>query len=121
MSNVRPTVKDVSRAVAHLNETYRPLVPTSVATDDAIARVASNFAYQFARHNGWGGRKNVTTRDVRAALIVHGADPLVADKTARRIAGTIRADFTDGAAPQAWQAAAAAVAEQNNAPAGDAA
>jgi hypothetical protein len=90
---VSPTVKDVSRAVDNLDLVVAN-DPDDI--DDAVARVASNLAYQFHRYNGWGGRKNVTTRDVRVALISHGADPLLIDRYARRIASAIRADFSDG-------------------------
>jgi hypothetical protein len=90
MTDYASTVKDVSRAVANL-DTARE----SDATD-AANRVASNLAYQFARHNPLGGRKNVTTRDVRAALMSHGAHPITVDRYARKIANTIRNDFSDG-------------------------
>jgi len=88
MSDYAATVRDVSRAVAVLNEH-----PDDV---DAVARVSSNLAFQFARHHAWGGRKNVTARDVRYALISHGADTLTVERNARRIASRIRADFSDG-------------------------
>jgi membrane protein involved in colicin uptake len=95
MNDYANTVKDVSRAIAQLD-----VVATSdtAEVNDAVASVASNLAYQFARHNGWGGRKNVTQRDVRAALISHGASTITVEQYARRIASTIRADFTDGRA-----------------------
>lgn len=99
--SVSPTVLDVARAVAKLDELVTPGRRRTVATyandrDDAIARVARNLAYQFAKHNGWGGRRNVTTRDVRAALIAHGASTLTVEQHARAIASRIRSDFTDG-------------------------
>lgn len=91
---VSETVLDVSHAIAYLDEN---------AADSADSqklymrlRVARNLAYQFARHNGWGGRIKVTTRDVRAALIAHGASPFTVQQHARAIAGMIRADFNDG-------------------------
>jgi hypothetical protein len=92
--NVQPTVKDVSRAVANLSDSFAMGDPYK--REDGIARVASNLAFQFARVNPWGGRKNITTRDVRAALISHGADAITIDKYARTIASRIRSDFTDG-------------------------
>lgn len=84
---ISPTVLDVSRAIAYLDE--NPEVRNTKL-------VIENLAYQFAKHNGWGGRRNVTTRDVRAALIAHGASTLTVEKFARVIASRIRSDFSDG-------------------------
>lgn len=90
---VAPTITDVSRAVAYLDE-------NACSDADIVARgvmrVASNLAYQFAKHNGWGGRRNVSTRDVRAAMIAHGASTFTVERYARRIASRIRSDYSDG-------------------------
>lgn len=94
MTTVRPTVKDVSRAVATLSDSFAMGNPYQ--RDETVALVASNLAFQFSRYNGWGGRKNVTTRDVKAALIAHGADAIAVDRFARTIASRIRSDFSDG-------------------------
>lgn len=83
MSVISPTVLDVDAC-------------NTGAGANAMARVASNLAYQFSRHNGWGGRTKVTTADVRAALIAHGASTITVDQFARQIASRIRNDFTDG-------------------------
>jgi hypothetical protein len=87
---------DVARAVATLDE-HASLVGAHSLGNDALARVASNLAYQFARHNGLlGSNTRVTTRDVRAALIAHGASTFTVEQHARAIAAMIRADFSDG-------------------------
>lgn len=91
--NISPTVLDVSRAIAKLDESNP--VGFDIDNDD-VRLVAKNLAYQFAKHNGWGGRRNVTMRDVRAALIAHGASTLTVEQFARTIASRIRSDFTDG-------------------------
>ena len=95
MTTFSPTVADVSRAIAFLDEN---------ACGDAdivhagVRRVARNLAYQFARH-GWAVCRGVNARDVRAALIAHGANPFTVEHYARRIASAIRADFSDGMRP----------------------
>jgi hypothetical protein len=90
--SVSPTITDVSRAVAYLDEN----ASGGNATAGAVRLVAKNLAYQFSKHNGWGGRKNVTTRDVRAAMISHGASTFTVEQFARTIASRIRSDFSDG-------------------------
>lgn len=94
MTTIQPTVLDVSRAIAVLSATDHGAV---LETADARRRVASNLAFQFSRHYGAGGRKNVTARDVRFVLMANGMmpGPLV-DKDAKAIAAFIRADFSDG-------------------------
>jgi hypothetical protein len=87
---ISPTTLDVARAVATLDEF------ADSAGFDLRHRVASNLAYQFAKHNGWGGRRNITTRDVRAVLIAHGATAFTVEQHARAIASLIRSDFSDG-------------------------
>jgi len=89
MTNIQPTVLDVSRAVAELD-----LDPTN---RDLWARVASNLAFHWSRKvYPNGGRKNVTTRDVRYAIASHGASTFTLEQSARGIAALIRADFSDG-------------------------
>lgn len=94
MTTYSPTVADVSRAIAYLDENA---CGDADIVHGAVRRVSRNLAWQFARHNGWGGRRNVSTRDVRAALIAHGASTLTVERYARRIAAAIRADYSDGA------------------------
>jgi hypothetical protein len=89
---VAPTTLDVARAIDALDVNAFP----ETGAFELRQRVASNLAYQFHKHNGWGGRKNVTTRDVRAALIAHGASTFTVEQHARAIAAMIRADFSDG-------------------------
>jgi hypothetical protein len=91
-----PTVADVSRAIAFLDENA---CSDADIVHAAMRRVSRNLAYQFAQHNGWGGRRNVSTRDIRAALIAHGASSLTVQQYARRIASAIRSDFSDGRTP----------------------
>lgn len=95
MTHIPPTILDVSRAVAQLGATVDDHGRRH--PQEARQLVASNLAFQFARYLPLGGRKTVTARDVRFALMAHGADrgPTL-DADARAIAALIRADFSDG-------------------------
>jgi hypothetical protein len=95
MTTYSPTVADVSRAVAFLDENA---CSDADIVHAATRRVARNLAYQFARH-GWAVCRGVNTRDVRAVLIAHGASALTVEQFARRISAAIRADFSDGMRP----------------------
>jgi hypothetical protein len=86
MTHVRPTVKDVSRAIADLEDNG------IAGTADRVARVASNLAYTT------GPTVNifkVSKRDVSLMLASHGASSITIERYARTIASAMRADFAN--------------------------
>lgn len=89
MTIIRPTILDVSRAVAELD--HVALSPSE--SKEATRRVAKNLGYMFARLS-WGAQSKVTTADVRAGMISHGASSMTCERHARTIARMIRADFS---------------------------
>jgi hypothetical protein len=97
MTAVMNTVKDLSRAVAALDEHALSLDP-----GDMRRQVAANLAWQFGRKLYRSGivksRRDVVKRDVAVALAAHGASCLTIETHARVIAAIIRADYTDGGA-----------------------
>lgn len=93
---IQPTVLDVSRAVAELDE-YSGHDKTSLTV--LRRRVANGLAWNWDRHDYMGrgyNRTKVTKRDVAAAMSAHGATVFTLNIHAGIIAGMIRADFTNG-------------------------
>ena len=78
---VSPTVLDVSRAIDELNQYGGEY--------SQVHLVASNLAFQFARQ---GMREQVTARDVRYALVAHGANCITISMFAKRIAAMVHFD-----------------------------
>jgi hypothetical protein len=88
MSTVRPTVKDVSRAVAALNEFQEGSQPDA----GSILRVAENLAFVIGRSVKI---HKVTRRDVQLMLAAHGASDYVIQRHANGIAANIRSNYAD--------------------------
>jgi hypothetical protein len=98
MNTYANTVKDVSRAVAQLNNfaSYTPSQRVDddylgQTVDDIAAKVAKEFAYQLSRHPGLP-TYGLTVREVRMMLVVHGANPLTIERYSAAIAQIIRSD-----------------------------
>jgi hypothetical protein len=89
MTHVSPTITDISRAVADLDD--NALTPDAAALEQMRRRIASNLAHRF-RRAGMSPQKR-TKGDVAMALIVHGASPLTVDQHANMIARYVRADW----------------------------
>jgi hypothetical protein len=70
MTDYANTVKDVSRAVAELNDVENYDTSTSW---EKVRQVAGELGWQFSRHITFGDAAKVTVRDVRFALMAHGA------------------------------------------------
>lgn len=85
MSTVEAAVSDVSRSIARLDEQ-----PDGAALAELVA---ANLAHQFARL-GRNAARMITGRDVRAALIAHGASKLTAERWAQRIGTQIRETYS---------------------------
>lgn len=90
MTHVSPTIKDISRAVADLDE--NALSPDAQQIEQMRRRVASNLAFRFRRFGMSPQRR--TKGDIALALIVHGASPVTVDQHANMIARYVRADWT---------------------------
>jgi hypothetical protein len=86
MTHVRPTVKDVSRAIAVLEDC------DCANPAGHLPRVASNLAYVA------GPTVNifkVSKRDVSLMLASHGASAMTIERYAGKIARTMRSDFAN--------------------------
>lgn len=103
-TEVAPTVKDVARAVAELNDAHSESVwhssrglplPDAERLPTAIKRVANNLAYHRGRYDAWGASK-WTKRDTVAALIASGGDRETIGAHARAIGKIIRHDGSNG-------------------------
>ena len=79
MTEPRPTVKDIARAVAQLNEQQ---------DEESLERVARNMAYTLGRSVLL---RKVAKRDAGIMLATAGADDFVIDKYAGPLAGRLRA------------------------------
>lgn len=90
MAHVSPTVTDISRAVADLDE--HALSPDPAQIEQMRRRVASNLAWRF-RWFGMSPQKR-TKGDIALALVVHGASPVTVDRHANMIARYVRADWS---------------------------
>lgn len=91
MTHVSPTVTDISRAVADLDE--HALSPDPAQIEQMRRRVASNLAHRFRRFGMSPQRRS--KGDVVLALIVHGASPVTVDQHANVIARYVRADWNN--------------------------
>lgn len=91
MAHVSPTVTDISRAVADLDE--NALSPDAQQIEQMRRRVASNLAHRFRRFGMSPQRR--TKSDVALALVVHGASPVTVDRHANMIARYVRADWSN--------------------------
>lgn len=89
-SPVSPTITDISRAVADLDE--HALTPDDAQREQMRRRIASNLAHRF-RRAGMSPQKR-TKREIALALYVHGASPLTVDMHANAIARYVRSDFS---------------------------
>jgi hypothetical protein len=89
MAHVSPTITDISRAVADLDE--NALTPDVEQREQMRRRVASNLAYRYRRF-GMSPQKR-TKRDIALALVVHGASPVTVDQHANAIARYVRSDW----------------------------
>lgn len=90
MAHVSPTILDISRAVADLDD--NALAPDLAQIEQMRRRIASNLAHRFRRF-GMSPQKR-TKGDVALALIVHGASPLTVDQHANAIARYVRSDWS---------------------------
>lgn len=107
MTTIPPTVLDVARAVATLNEisdriTYHTAranraeaKAAEAEVDDAVIRVASCIAFRRSLTNIQLPRAKYTTAHATAALSAMGADRDMIDRYARRIATMVRSDFSN--------------------------
>ena len=75
---IAPTLKDVTRAVAQLNE---------MQDEESLERVARNIAYAIGRNVRLG---EITKKGAALMLAVHGANDFVIDKYSGPLAGRLR-------------------------------